>query len=434
MRTTKGSYGRNSRLLLGLLVGSGLTCTLFASLAQAEASPEVIIEDALTSPARPGDPEDAALNFTLIQDNLFSKQPNDWGGAYVDGEELVVKSISYDEDTAMRLLAEVGVTHGVQVVRADRSIADLQSLSREVWKLAGDTVVAVGPQYSTSTVVVAVLEPSATDETFRDPADLAAIRRIGNGAVKFYAQQGRPQAASRYTDASPFMGGARIFFGSSRVCSSGFAWNAPGAGRFMLSAGHCYTSSSGTFGAVKRKDANGQLNAIGSVTYSSVASYGTVAGRHGDFAVYKLSGDKDNLGKIFVGPYDTKSSRVIKGRLSLPENWQGSNVYTSGAGGSLGNGDGQIQIQWVSLINQTVYYSNSGQTMSNVDVGENDSQCVGGGDSGGAVYQTSGSDNAYGIGIISGDNGQGWGPTNCRNYYTPLHLVASDLGGAIKTG
>jgi hypothetical protein len=72
--------------------------------------------------------------------------------------------------------------------------------------------------------------------------------------------------------------------------------------------------------------------------------------------------------------------------------------------------------------------------MSNVDVGENDSQCVGGGDSGGAVYQTSGSDNAYGIGIISGDNGQGWGPTNCRNYYTPLHLVASDLGGAIKTG
>jgi len=96
--------------------------------------------------------------------------------------------------------------------------------------------------------------------------------------------------------------GARIFFGSSRVCSSGFAWNAPGAGRFMLSAGHCYTSSSGTFGAVNRKNANGQLNAIGSVTYSSVASYGTVAGRHGDFAVYELSGDKDNLGKIFVGP------------------------------------------------------------------------------------------------------------------------------------
>ena len=93
---------------------------------------------------------------------------------------------------------------------------------------------------------------------------------------------------------------ARIFFSSSRVRSSGFAWNAPGAGRFMLSAGHCYTSSSGTFGAVNRKNANGQLNAIGSVTYSSVASYGTVAGRHGDFAVYKLSGDKDNLGKILL--------------------------------------------------------------------------------------------------------------------------------------
>jgi hypothetical protein len=80
-----------------------------------------------------------------------------------------------------------------------------------------------------------------------------------------------------------------------------------------------------------------------------------------------------------------------------------------------------------------VSYSTTNQTISNLSFGENASTCVGGGDSGGAVYQENGTWDAHAVGIINGTNNQGGLFTNCRNYFTPIGYVATDWRGSIKT-
>jgi hypothetical protein len=162
---------------------------------------------------------------------------------------------------------------------------------------------------------------------------------------------------------------------------------------------------------------------------------GTMSSRHGDLAVYALSGTNGSSNRIYVGTNNTSTSRAIIGSTVLPEGWQGSGVYTSGTGASQGNGTGEVNLDWISLVNQTVTYTNTNpsQVVKNLTVGENATTCTGHGDSGGAVYQQSGSSNAYAMGIISGNNGQGIGPTNCRNCFTPIGYVASDFGGSLKT-
>lgn len=62
---------------------------------------------------------------------------------------------------------------------------------------------------------------------------------------------------------------------------------------------------------------------------------------------------------------------------------------------------------------------------------EDASECVQGGDSGGALYLQNGSTGSYAVGVLSGTNNQGALLTNCRNYYTPVKFVY--YGGAIRT-
>lgn len=60
-------------------------------------------------------------------------------------------------------------------------------------------------------------------------------------------------------------------------------------------------------------------------------------------------------------------------------------------------------------------------------------ECIGSGDSGGAVYLNYGS-GASAVGIISGTDNFSVGIGACLNFYTPVSFVAQDYGGSVKIG
>lgn len=131
-----------------------------------------------------------------------------------------------------------------------------------------------------------------------------------------------------------------------------------------------------------------------------------------------------NLGanKVFIGNGDTTSTRNVTGTKELPQGYSTAYLRTSGASGKYaGNSSlGEISPDWISLVDQIVYFGNTGLTIEGLTVAEDASECVSPGDSGGAVYLQSGTGNAIAVGVISGTNGQGAGPANCRNYYSPM--------------
>ncbi len=386
-------------------------------------------ETSLSSPVQPGSPPLVEQNYNAIVDSLFDVEPNMWGGAYVDASVLVVKIVGYTIDEAAAKLRAIGVLSGIRLISSDTSIAQLDALTAKVIATGSANIVSAGPQYSTSRVVVGVMNS--------DISQRQALYRLGGLKIVEYDAGGHADSVSRYYDTTPFWGGAHIIFsagGTGESCTSGFAWNpSSGSSQYMISAGHCYTQLGNSYPTVNSVTSGGAWNPIGSVAWSSVGTSGTLAGKHGDLSIYMMSGSNATQGYLYVGTYDTSNFRHIIGRVSLPEGWKGSNVYTSGAGPAVGNGSGQVLLDWISLVNQTVYYSNSNQTINNLSFGENASTCVGGGDSGGAVYQENGTSDAYAVGIISGTNNQGGLFTNCRNYFTPIGYVATDWGGSIKT-
>lgn len=386
-------------------------------------------ETVLSSPAQPGSPPLVEENYSAIVDSLFNVEPNMWGGAYVDANVLVVKTVGYTIDEAAAKLRAIGVLSGIRLISSDTSIAQLEALTAKVIATGNVNIVSAGPQFATSRVVVGVMNS--------DIAQRQALYQLGGSKIAEYDAGGYAVSTSRYYDTTPFWGGAHIIFssgGPGQNCTSGFAWNPPsGSSQYMISAGHCYTQLGNSYPTVNSVTSSGALNPIGSVAWSSIGTSGTLASRHGDLSIYKMSGSNATQGYLYVGTYDTSNSRRVIGRVSLPEGWKGSNVYTSGAGPALGNGTGQVLLDWISLVNQTVSYPDLNQTISNLSFGENASTCAGGGDSGGAVYQENGTLDAYAVGIISGTNNEGGGWTNCRNYFTPIGYVASDWGGSIKT-
>lgn len=40
----------------------------------------------------------------------------------------------------------------------------------------------------------------------------------------------------------------------------------------------------------------------------------------------------------------------------------------------------------------------------------------------------------YAVGVVSGDNNQGAGLTNCRPYYTPVQAIIDTFGGTVRRG
>ena len=388
--------------------------------------PVVPLANELGAPNRLGQPVDVSENYDKLSNSLFKREPELWGGAYVDGAVLVVKTVGRSVEEARWVLKSIGIKRGIAVVPASRSIEDLENLASSAMLDAPREVVAVGPQYATSRIAIGM----STD----NPSYRAFLARLNSDAFVLYRTRGAQQT-SRYFDTNPFYGGARIRMSSSTAavnCSSGFAWNpTAGSAQLMITAAHCYAGPLGALPLVSTFTAYGATQ-IGKISWSSGGAAGTLAGRNGDIAVYALAAGLSSLNRTYVGSGDTSDSKVVIGRVTLPEGWKGSSVFTSGAGPASGNGSGEVMLDWISLVNQTIRYSN-GQTYTKLSVGENADTCVGGGDSGGAVYQQSESSAIYAVGIISGTNGQGSLLTNCRNYFTPIGVLVADYGGSLKT-
>ena len=276
-------------------------------------------------------------------------------------------------------------------------------------------------------------------------ATLDALRTVisRNVPVRVVQSDFRPSLTSRYYDTIPYFGGNLIrptsSSGAYHYCSTGFNLTGAADGyAYAVSAGHCYQEESATtFPTVAiMRSSPDRPSGMATVWTVSTSSTGTISTRHGDLAIYRytpISGINNSslgAGTIFVGNGNTASSLSVKSTSDLPQNYQSANIRTSGASGYVsGLYTGEISPDWISLVEQTIVCSNGFRT-TNMTIVEDAVECVSPGDSGGAVYLivTSG---VSAVGIVSGTNGQGSGPTNCRNYYTSVKYIY--FGGSIKT-
>ena len=285
---------------------------------------------ALPTVAAKGHPVNVEENYSALVDTVFNADPDSWGGAYVDGDELMVKVVDLAADDAVATLRSAGIRDGVRVAPSTVSIAELKDLRDRIVAAALPGVVSVGPQYASSTVVVGI--------TKEDPALLAELYRIGGDRVVAYATTQPTAASSRYYDLSPFHGAGQIVLtgtptGSGTVCSSGFAWNGPtgDSTTYMVTASHCTKEPGINRPTINRVSSSNAWVPIGTIQWTSGNSSGTVSPKHGDTAVYSISNDS-NIGKVWDGTYNTTTLRNVIGQRSLPEGWTGTNLYSSGNG------------------------------------------------------------------------------------------------------
>lgn len=186
---------------LMLVLGSAFPTAASTSNPTAE-EPVVPYLDALASPAVAGHPVRVEDNYTILADTLFHEAPDDWGGAYVDDDTLVVRTVRYTVDEATELLAELGVTDALRVVSSGVSIAELKRVASDIVESGIAGVISAGPQYASSSVVVGVDRDDLTQR--------AALFKIGGNRVITYRTTAPTTTSSRYWDLSPFHGGAQI--------------------------------------------------------------------------------------------------------------------------------------------------------------------------------------------------------------------------------
>lgn len=388
--------------------------------------------------AVPGNPANVGDNYYLIQTELFFEHPDSWGGAFVDGDDLVVNYVDQTESEALAALERIGVDTSV-AIRVQSVEASMSSLQEQVGAISDgvtargiDGVTSVGPQYSESRVVVGAEQDSAALN------DLV-VEVTGEGAVTY--EHDGAQATSRWYWDSPVRGGAFYATWSlfeaeiTRTCSTGFVWDSPNSTNDeVVTASHCLFPIEeprillDTLFSVPTGSAFQQF---GSEVWTSGTSAGTEPGLHGDVAVAEIIPTVDAVGEVYAGDGDTTNTMSVVGHQSLPEGWQGDNLRTSGASGYDEQDPdlGEIAPDWVSLVDQTIRYP-TGEVFHTLSFAEHVSDCTAPGDSGGAYYTTSIVEgDVLAVGIVSGSNGQGAGPTNCRNYFTPISYVVADYGG-----
>ena len=395
--------------------------------------------------AKPGNSA-AAFEATQVVAPLVEEHPDEWGGFFMDGNVLVVKVVGRSLAEAAALLRARGVVDGVRLEAASVSVQQLQEATDRAFAAGGDSdeLVSAGPDYTSSSIVLGLASDGSEAKTV-----LGEVRSAVDVPVKTFIEQGSPSSsASRYYDTAPFRGGAFIWMTDSRSdkrgCSSGFSWRASG-GEFFVTAGHCFSATSDYRGVARAISAgpsgpSGDERAeIGRILWSSTNRQGTISTdgdrRRGDLALVKLSRSGDRTqARVYTGRYNTTASKSVRRLVVLAQNWRGNNFYTSGASSYIGSGSGEITPDWISLVNQTIRYTNSNpnQVMKNLSVAEDASECVSSGDSGGAFYLRVNDNVSDAVGIISGTNSQGGGATNCRSYFTPVGFT-SDYGGSLET-
>jgi hypothetical protein len=140
----------------------------------------------------------SVLGWYQIVDAQFVEHPDDWGGAFMDGDSLVVNSVRRTGPQAVTALRALGVGNGVFVQEASISLAKFDRLGSAVVtdRALGPMIASVGPDYRTGELVVGV----------RDGGDLAAaearlqevLRQQGAGSIPYRIERGgTPGGAAR---------------------------------------------------------------------------------------------------------------------------------------------------------------------------------------------------------------------------------------------
>lgn len=466
------TFGIASALLvLSTAIASTATATTNAS--SDPATREVADSFSALVTAEPGNPVNTGTNYRNLLRGPFGDDPHLWGGAYVDGDELVVIYINQTEREAQDALdaSQIGPTHAVELAEGGQSLADYDQQMEVIEGVAASSpdIAVYGPQYSESRIAIGVdPDHQAVD---------AGLQSAGDGLpfdVAYYeadidAELQRDQGGtsadsvsltsvvehppSRYymgwPEFGPLRGGGHLSFREAYNvpggnCSAGFIWRDRDNNISVISAAHCaYQFDDSRTAAFRFHPTTGQptwFQDVGSVEWSSGGPNGTVAGRRGDvLAIDNTVAGGPMHGSVWTGNGNSQSYRTVSEYQALPENWQGNNLRTSGSSGFAYNPAevdstlGESAPDWISAVNQTVNYRSDNQVFTHMTIAEHVNRCTSPGDSGGSVYLNASDGTAIAIGIVSGSQP---GPLfiNCHVYYTPVTHVVQDYGGGPPYG
>ncbi|MFZ4264263.1 DNRLRE domain-containing protein [Streptomyces arboris] len=259
--------------------------------------------------------------------------------------------------------------------------------------------------------------------------------RYGTDTVAVHLTSGVEtiEPVDRYSDSSPYYGGARILSTlpkEDKWCTAGFPWRSGGKW-YMLTAGHC-TSGNGIIFNPSGKDYIGSVvrdnwnNSKGTVKLSGQKYFA------GDLALYQVLGPEKAAARIFRGGERSTKSRVVADRW---KRWaqKGDKVCTGG----MVTGE---RCGWKVTATQATVKYEKGTVAKNVVVArKTESACVRKGDSGGPVYTVDGKGRAYARGIISGGGGGGGDHSGglldpCVLVFTDIGLAHSALPGTVARG
>lgn len=431
-----------------------------ASASSSDPAPAVVDDFEELVSAVPGDNPDVLSIYQILVEEVFPRSPDMWGGAYIDGDSLVVKHLFESETGAAGALESAGIVlvRGLKLEHTTVSLATLNAERDRLSDLELDHLIEIGPQYSESRIVVGVdegdtedIDVTASTLSSAEPEVELAFYKSGRAEQDLQVPQTEtlqvPQLGhSRWYMPGPIRGGAHLQFSGdsgSVNCSIGFPWVNADDEVVLLSAAHCaHSIGHDDRTNVWRKGLPNAWDLVGTVEWSSGGKYGTVDGRTGDVTLIERGpGEVYGFhGSVWTGLGDTETHRPISGYTTLPENWHTNDLRTSGASGfETPNNTGEISPNRIALVDQIISYSEEDDDgtsyWTGMTVAEHKDDCTSPGDSGGAVYLISADGTAIATGIVSGHSEKDWpSQPNCRNYYTPVSAVVADYGGGPLLG
>lgn len=433
-----------SKKALSLIAAVGTLAALAAGAtpaaaenAQNDAHTITISAEADLFSARPGTPPDAPDIYYKLRTGPFEDEPNKWGGAYVDGSQLIVLYTNQDKSEAQDSITKLGIPDAnISLKPTKHSMRELLSAVDQFTNnptVATNGILSIGPQYSANRVLVGVDSKQLDD---KQASELLAYVEGLDVEVEFFQTEPASPDSSRYAYDPPAYGGALIFpTGTTQgICSSAFAW-INGTTRYLLTAAHCLDGPNipDPRYDIRIPMMSGGSAPFGTVNWTSGHTYGTAPGRYGDVARYTTDSWATTTNRIWTLNGDTTTSRVVFSAASLPENWTGNNLRTSGASGLLdplgGTPTGEAAPDWIKHVDRTLTYSD-GAIWTRMSSGTSSNTCTYPGDSGGAWYLTSGAA-AQPVGIHSGRKSLLLG--GCEMHYTPVHVFANQTGGSVLT-
>ncbi|MFB9509918.1 DNRLRE domain-containing protein [Streptomyces aurantiacus] len=358
-------------------------------------------------------------------------------------EDGVADPVATQDRTVTPVTREVG-----------HSQAELQSIVDEILLLTDEEVpgasqlVTAAVDAQTNRVVVEVPEG---DDTVADALGL----RYGTDTVAVRVSPGveaLQNTASRYTDVSPFKGGAayepvRVVNGNLSDgwrCTTAFAWTHQG-NPYMLSAGHCTTGNGFmdswnpelTFAGVAYDNWN---NSKGSVKVAGKSYYS------GDLVTGEVYENKYNVSaRVYKGGSHGTQTRRVQNRWTTRS--KVGQQFCSG-----GSTTGEVCGWKVTSGKLTIKYGDGTVIKNATRAKKNSGTCDYPGDSGGAIYTVLANGHVYAKGVISGGMCAGWGigsdgdddgwnddkdcsdgtDYDCEIIFTDIALAEDALPGLVK--